>query len=67
MGRRLVQAKLGRETVEELDADQPFGRVVRPDDVGRLVAAVACAELELVTGQRIVIDGGGDASPTDVD
>jgi NAD(P)-dependent dehydrogenase (short-subunit alcohol dehydrogenase family) len=67
MGRRLVQAKLGRETVEELDADQPFGRVVRPDDVGRLVAAVASAELELVTGQRIVIDGGADASPTGAD
>lgn len=67
MGQKLVKAKLGRETVEELDSGQPFGRVVRPADVGRLVVTVASAELELVTGQRIVIDGGADASPTDID
>jgi NAD(P)-dependent dehydrogenase (short-subunit alcohol dehydrogenase family) len=67
MGQKLVKAKLGRDSVEELDSDQPFGRVVRPEDVGRLVATVVSADAELVTGQRIVIDGGADASPTSVD
>jgi 3-oxoacyl-[acyl-carrier protein] reductase len=64
MGDRLVRAKLGLEGVSELDAGQPFGRVARPADVGRVVRFLASAEAELVTGQRIVVDGGADASPT---
>jgi 3-oxoacyl-[acyl-carrier protein] reductase len=64
MGDRLVRAKLGLETVADLDAGQPFGRVCRPADVGRVVRFLAGAEAELVTGQRIVVDGGADASPT---
>lgn len=64
MGERLVRAKLGRERVEDLDAEQPFGRVTRPGDVGRLVAYLVSDGAELITGQRVVIDGGADASPT---
>lgn len=64
MGERLVRAKLGRDRVEELDSEQPFGRVTRPQDVGRLVAFLLSERAELVTGQRVVIDGGADASPT---
>ena len=37
MGDRLVQAKLGRASVAELDAEQPFGRVTRPEDVAEVV------------------------------
>jgi NAD(P)-dependent dehydrogenase (short-subunit alcohol dehydrogenase family) len=61
MGAKLVQAKLGRD-IAELDAAQPLGRVVRPQDVARVVAFLASAEM--VSGQRIVVDGGADASPT---
>lgn len=64
MGDRLVRAKLGLSSAAELDARQPFGRVVRPADVGRVVRFLVGPEAELVTGQRIVVDGGNDASPT---
>jgi NAD(P)-dependent dehydrogenase (short-subunit alcohol dehydrogenase family) len=60
MGSRLVQAKLGRE-IGELDAAQPLGRVARPADVAEVVRFLC--EVELVTGQRIVVDGGSDAFP----
>jgi 3-oxoacyl-[acyl-carrier protein] reductase len=64
MGDRLVQAKLGADSVADLDAGMPFGRVTRPEDVGALVALLVSGGAEMVTGQRIVIDGGTDASPT---
>jgi NAD(P)-dependent dehydrogenase (short-subunit alcohol dehydrogenase family) len=62
MGDRLVRATIGVDAVADLDASQPFGRVCRPEDVARVV--VFLASEQLVTGQRIVIDGGQDASPT---
>jgi 3-oxoacyl-[acyl-carrier protein] reductase len=64
MGAKLVRAKLGVEDIEELDATQPLGRVVRPDDVARVVRFLVSEQAALVTGQRIVVDGGADASPT---
>jgi NAD(P)-dependent dehydrogenase (short-subunit alcohol dehydrogenase family) len=64
MGDRLVRAKLGMEGATDLDAGQPFGRICRPHDVGRMVRFLVGAEAEMVTGQRIVVDGGADASPT---
>jgi NAD(P)-dependent dehydrogenase (short-subunit alcohol dehydrogenase family) len=64
MGARLVQAKLGIQDASELDSTQPLGRVCRPADVARIVAFLASADAEMVSGQRIVVDGGVDASPT---
>ena len=64
MGDRLVQAKLGVSDVSDLDAAQPLGRVCRPEDVARVVRFVVSDDAEMVTGQRIVVDGGADASPT---
>lgn len=64
MGDKLVQAKLGLSGTAELDAAQPFGRVTRPADVGAVVAFLASAAAGQVTGQRVVVDGGADASPT---
>jgi 3-oxoacyl-[acyl-carrier protein] reductase len=64
MGDKLVRAKLGAASVADLDAGMPFGRVTRPEDVGALVALLISGGSEMVTGQRIVIDGGTDASPT---
>jgi NAD(P)-dependent dehydrogenase (short-subunit alcohol dehydrogenase family) len=56
MGARLVKAKLGVEDITTLDAAQPLGRVTRPEDVAEAVTFLATAAM--VTGQRIVVDGG---------
>jgi 3-oxoacyl-[acyl-carrier protein] reductase len=64
MGDRLVKAKLGVEDTSALDADQPLGRVTRPEDVARVVRFLVSDDAAFVTGQRIVVDGGSDASPT---
>jgi NAD(P)-dependent dehydrogenase (short-subunit alcohol dehydrogenase family) len=58
MGERLVQAT-GGETIAEVERRYPFGRVGRGDDVAALVVFLASADGEYVTGQRIVVDGGG--------
>ena len=64
MGRRLVQAKLGTDDIDALDAAQPLGRVCRPEDVAHVVGFLVSDAAGFVTGQRIVVDGGADASPT---
>jgi 3-oxoacyl-[acyl-carrier protein] reductase len=64
MGDRLVRAKLGLEDAAALDAAQPLGRVCRPRDVARVVRFLVSDDAAFVTGQRIVVDGGADASPT---
>jgi NAD(P)-dependent dehydrogenase (short-subunit alcohol dehydrogenase family) len=64
MGSKLVKAKLGLDDVEQLDARQPLGRVTRPQDVAHVVRFLASDDAGMVTGQRIVVDGGADASPT---
>ena len=56
------KAKLGLDDMSELDAAQPLGRIVRPDDVAQVVRFLASADM--LSGQRIVVDGGSDASPT---
>jgi NAD(P)-dependent dehydrogenase (short-subunit alcohol dehydrogenase family) len=64
MGAKLVRAKLGLDDASQLDAAQPLGRVTRPRDVARVVAFLASDAAGMVTGQRIVVDGGADAAPT---
>jgi 3-oxoacyl-[acyl-carrier protein] reductase len=62
MGAKLVKAKLGLKDMGELDATQPMGRLVQPADVAAVVRFLCGAAM--VTGQRVVVDGGVDASPT---
>ncbi|MGD9990784.1 SDR family NAD(P)-dependent oxidoreductase [Pseudonocardia sp.] len=61
MGSRLAAAAAGR-TIEDLDPSYPFGRVARPDDVAGVVAFLASADADYLTGQRIQVDAGGPDS-----
>ena len=58
MGERLVRAVDGRG-LSDLDSQYPFGRVCRPEDVAGAVAFLVSQDAGYVTGQRLVIDGGG--------
>jgi NAD(P)-dependent dehydrogenase (short-subunit alcohol dehydrogenase family) len=58
MGERLVRAVDGR-ALHDLDAQYPFGRVCLPEDVAGVVAFLVSADSGYVTGQRLVVDGGG--------
>jgi NAD(P)-dependent dehydrogenase (short-subunit alcohol dehydrogenase family) len=60
MGLRLIKAKLGIDNIAELDAAQPFKRVCRPEDVAAVVRMLVSDPSAMVTGQRIIVDGGTD-------
>lgn len=60
MGRRLVQAT-SNGTIDDLDSTAPFGRVCRPEDVANMVSFLMSDEAGYITGQRIMVDGGGPA------
>jgi 3-oxoacyl-[acyl-carrier protein] reductase len=64
MGAKLVKAKLGLDDMAALDATQPMGRLVHPGDIASVVRFLCSPAAAFVTGQRIVVDGGVDASPT---
>jgi NAD(P)-dependent dehydrogenase (short-subunit alcohol dehydrogenase family) len=58
MGRRLVGAA-GVTDMRTLDKVMPFGRVCQPEDVAAVVRWFVSDAASYVTGQRVVIDGGG--------
>jgi NAD(P)-dependent dehydrogenase (short-subunit alcohol dehydrogenase family) len=61
MGDRLTRA-MTRGKVSEatgLDANSPFGRVCRPEDVADVVVYLVSEQAGYLTGQRIAVDGGG--------
>jgi 3-oxoacyl-[acyl-carrier protein] reductase len=62
MGDRLARAAAGVENAEALDARSPFGRIGRPQDVADVVRFLVSDKARLVTGQRIIVDGGGFGS-----
>jgi NAD(P)-dependent dehydrogenase (short-subunit alcohol dehydrogenase family) len=59
MGRRLVTTATGGGNIAELDGIAAFGRVCRPEDVAGAVAYLVSAEGSYVTGQTLVVNGGG--------
>ena len=46
------------QTITELHARQPVGRMGRPDEVADLAAYLASDAAEFMTGSEVVIDGG---------
>jgi NAD(P)-dependent dehydrogenase (short-subunit alcohol dehydrogenase family) len=54
----VVKAALSDETVEQLVAAHPLGRLGEPDDLGRLVVALASDLGRSVTGQLVFGDNG---------
>jgi NAD(P)-dependent dehydrogenase (short-subunit alcohol dehydrogenase family) len=58
MGRRLVKS-MGVEDIASLDAGSPFGRVCRPEDVADAVKFLCSDAAGYITGNVLVVDGGG--------
>ena len=56
--RRWSRAALSDDTVEQLVAAHPLGRLGEPDDLGRLVVALASDLGRSVTGQLVFGDNG---------
>lgn len=51
----------GRDTggvIEAAISRIPFGRLAAPDEIGRVIAFVACEEASYLTGASIPVDGG---------
>jgi NAD(P)-dependent dehydrogenase (short-subunit alcohol dehydrogenase family) len=59
MGDRLARAVAGVEDAAQLDAQAPYGRVCRPEDVADVVAYLVSDQASYLNGQRIAVDGGG--------
>jgi NAD(P)-dependent dehydrogenase (short-subunit alcohol dehydrogenase family) len=58
MGRRLVKAA-GVDDIGTLHAAMPFGRVCQPEDVADVVRFFVSDAASYLSGQRVVVDGGG--------
>src|ERR1700730_3798653 len=58
LGRRIAKG-MGLADIHELNPRFPLGRVVEPEDVAATVRFLVSDAGELITGQRIVVDGGG--------
>jgi 3-oxoacyl-[acyl-carrier protein] reductase len=58
MGRRLVKAG-GIDDISTLHAAMPFGRVCQPEDVADVVRFFVSDAGSYLSGQRVVVDGGG--------
>jgi NAD(P)-dependent dehydrogenase (short-subunit alcohol dehydrogenase family) len=61
MGRRLVKAAMKVDDIHDLDSRFPLGRVCEPEDVAEAVRFLVGAGGSNITGQRLVVDGGGFA------
>jgi NAD(P)-dependent dehydrogenase (short-subunit alcohol dehydrogenase family) len=50
------------QTIQELHARQPMGRMGRPDEVADLAVYLASEEASFMTGSAVVLDGGWTAT-----
>ncbi len=58
MGDRLAQATQGVASIAELDATSPFGHVLVPEEVAKVVGFLCSPDNTFVTGQKVSLDGG---------
>ncbi|GMU41952.1 MAG: short-chain dehydrogenase [Chloroflexota bacterium] len=58
MGLALVQFTRGVQSMRELDASQPFGRVGQPQDIANAVAFFCGPRAAYITNQRLTVSGG---------
>jgi NAD(P)-dependent dehydrogenase (short-subunit alcohol dehydrogenase family) len=58
MGRKLVRS-WGVEDIDSMDANAPFGHVLRPEEAADVVRFFVSDAARYVTGERIYLDGGG--------
>jgi NAD(P)-dependent dehydrogenase (short-subunit alcohol dehydrogenase family) len=61
MGAKLVKATSPGDTIETTETRSPFGRVCKPTDIARLAIFLAGPGGEYISGQRVIVDGGGVA------
>ena len=59
MGAKLIRATTPGGTVVATEERSPFGRICKPFDVAKLVVFLAGPGGEYITGQRVIVDGGG--------
>jgi NAD(P)-dependent dehydrogenase (short-subunit alcohol dehydrogenase family) len=50
---------MGADDIHDLNPRFPLGRVCEPEDVAAAVRFLVSDGASLITGQRIVVDGGG--------
>ena len=62
MGNRLARATQGVQSMRDIDARSPFGRVCQPEDIADAVRYLVSDGAFYITGQRIEVDGGGMAA-----
>jgi NAD(P)-dependent dehydrogenase (short-subunit alcohol dehydrogenase family) len=62
MGERLARAITGQDNIHHLDAKFPFGRVPTPSDVAAAVLWFVSDANPYCSGQKLNIDGAGQAS-----
>ena len=58
MGRRLMKAVAGIDSLRKLDATMPFGRVCQPEDVAGVVRFLVSDGAAYLTGEKICVHGG---------
>jgi NAD(P)-dependent dehydrogenase (short-subunit alcohol dehydrogenase family) len=58
LGARVAKG-MGHDDIHELNPRVALGRVVEPEDVAATVRFLVSDGAAMVTGQRIVVDGGG--------
>jgi 3-oxoacyl-[acyl-carrier protein] reductase len=63
MGRKLVKA-WGVDDIDAMDAQAPFGHVLRPEEAADVVRFFVSDAGRYVTGERIYVDGGGVTPPS---
>ena len=54
----IMVRSLGRETMDDLAAQTPLGRLGTPEDIAAAAAFLAGEEASFITGQILTVDGG---------